>query len=192
MSRPRWPFLLGILVISGLFGYLLRDVIYQTIVIPLAYLLWVLNFYYSALPQWLVWVIVLTVLFLATVWNLVPDVRPSRRQEVVRHRQRGDVEALAAWIAKSQQGNYFKWQLANRLGRIARRLEELAGPSGRDPSADQDVERYLDAGLNYSFVDFPTPRNMLARGPRTALDLDPRRAADYLESQMENTSERSR
>lgn len=192
MIRTRWPFLVSILVISGLFGYLLRDVIYQTIIIPLAYLLWVLNFYYSALPQWLVWVIVLTLLFLATIWNLIPDVRPSRRAEMVRHRLQGEVEALTAWIAKSSQGNYFKWQLANRMGRIAHRLEELAGPGGRDPSADQDVERYLDAGLNYSFVDFPTVRNALARGRRTALDLDPRRAADYLESQMENTSERSR
>ena len=67
MIRTRWPFLVSILVISGLFGYLLRDVIYQTIIVPLAYLLWVLNFYYSALPQWLVWVIVLTLLSPAAI-----------------------------------------------------------------------------------------------------------------------------
>jgi len=192
MNRPRWLLVLGILVISGVFGYLLRDVIYQVIIVPLAYALWLLNFYYSALPQWLVWVIVLTLLFLAAVWNLVPEMRPASRKEVVRHRMRGEVEALAIWIAKSQQGNYFKWQLANRLGRIARRLDELGGAGGRLPSTDKDVERYIDAGLNYSFVDFPTARNPLERGRRTAIDLDPRRAADYLESQMENTGERSR
>src|SRR5512143_4017670 len=127
MSRARWPFLAGILVVSGLFGYLLRDVIYELIIVPLAYLLWVLNFYYSALPQWLVWVVVLTALFLAVLWNLVPDVRPSRRKELVRHRVQGEVEALTVWISKSKRGNYFKWQLANRLGRIARRLDQLAG-----------------------------------------------------------------
>jgi hypothetical protein len=191
MSRPRWPLVLGMLVISGVFGYLLRDVIYQVIIVPLAYVLWLLNFYYSALPQWLVWVIVLTLLLLVVVWNLVPETRPASRKEVIRRRMRGEVEALAIWIAKSQQGNYFKWQLANRLGRIARRLDDLAGSGGRLPSSDAEVERYMDAGLNYSFVDFPTARNLLGGGRRTALDLDPRRAADYLESQMENTSERS-
>ncbi len=192
MNRPRWPLVLAILLISGVFGYLLRDLIYQLIIVPIAYFLWVLNFYYSALPQWLVWVIVLSVLFLATVWNLIPDVRPSTRKEIIRRRTQGEVEALTIWIAKASQGNYFKWQLANRLGRIARRLEALAGPGGRQPSPDQDVEQYIDAGLNYSFVDFPTARNPLAPARHTPLDLDPRKAADYLESQMENTSERSR
>lgn len=192
MTRLRWPLVVGILVISGVFGYLLRDVVYQVVVVPLAYFLWILNFYYSALPQWLVWVIVVSLLFLATVWNLIPDARASNRKEPVHHRSQGEVEALTVWISKAQQGNYFRWQLANRLGRIARRLEERAGPGGRQPSADAAVEQYLDAGLNYSFVDFPTVRNPLAAARHTPLDLDPRRAADYLESQMENTSERSR
>jgi hypothetical protein len=192
MKRLRWPFLVGILVVSGVFGYLLRDVIYQVVVVPIAYFLWVLNFYYSALPQWLVWVIVVSVLFLAMVWNLIPDVRPSNRKEIVHHRTQGEVEALAVWIGKAQQGNYFRWQLANRMGRIARRLDELAGSGGRRSSPDADVEQYIDAGLNYSFVDFPTARNPLAPVRHTPLDLDPHKAADYLESQMENTSERSR
>ncbi len=192
MNRSRLLIVVAILVISGVFGYALRDVIYQLVIVPIAYFLWVLNFYYSALPQWLVWVIVLSVLFLMIVWNLIPDARPSTRKEVVRRRSQGEVEALTIWIAKASQGNYFKWQLANRLGRIARRLDALAGPGGRQASADPDVEQYIDAGLNYSFVDFPATRNPLAPVRRTPLDLDPRKAADYLESQMENTSERSR
>ncbi len=192
MNRPRWQLVVVILAISGVFGYVLRDVIYQLVIVPLAYFLWVLNFYYSALPQWLVWVIVISALFLVMVWNLIPDAKPSKGTEPVRHRTQGEVEALTIWIAKAAQGNYFKWQLANRLGHIARRLEERSGQGGRQPSGDPEVERYLDAGLNYSFVDFPTPRNPLAPVRHTPLDLDPRKAADYLESQMESTSERSR
>ncbi len=192
MRRLRWQLVVGILVVSGVFGYLLRDVIYQLIIVPLAYFLWIVNFYYSALPQWIVWVIVVSVLFLAMVWNLIPEGRSSRRMESVRRRTQGEVEALTVWIGKAQHGNYFRWQLANRMGRIARRLDELAGAGGRQPSSDVGVEQYLDAGLNYSFVDFPTERNPLAPLRHTPLDLDPHKAADYLESQMENTSERSR
>ena len=192
MRRLRWPAVTAILLASALLGYLLRDVIYELVVVPLAYLLWVLNFYYSALPQWVVWVVVLALLFLAAAWNLIPEPRPAGRKEPTRRRQQGEVEALAVWIGKARQGNYFKWQLANRIARIARRLDELAGPGERRPAAGADVEQYLDAGLNYSFVDFPAARHPFGRARRTPLDLDPRRAADYLESQMESSRERNR
>jgi hypothetical protein len=192
MSRPRSSLLLGIIFVSALLGYFLRDVVYQLVVVPLAYLLWLLNFYYSAIPQWVLWTILLAVLFLMVLWSLLPEARGSARKEFVRRQPEGQVEALAVWITKSRQGNYFKWQLANRLGRIARRLNDIAGPRGRLPSEEEAVEKYIDAGLNYSFVDFPSPRKLFERAPHTPLDLDPGRVADYLESQMENTSDRRR
>ncbi len=191
MNRPRRSLIVGLLVVSVVLGYLLRDVVYELVITPLAYFLWVLNVYYSALPQWLVWSVILTLLFLLVLWNLIPEGPRTSQKDVVRRGVQGEVEALTVWLAKAQHGNYFRWQLANRLGRIARRLDELAGPEGRPRSPDADVEAYIDAGLNYSFVDFPTVRNPLRPVRHTPLDLDPRRTADYLESQMENTSERS-
>lgn len=184
----RWPLLLGILVLSAVLGYLLRDLVYQLVVVPIAYLLWLLYYYYSLLPQWLTWTVILAILLIAVLWYLLPDApRVSRRQE--RRRQpEGEVEALVTWIMKARRGNYFKWQLANRMGRIARRLNELSG--GRLPRADAAVEKYLDAGMNHSFVDFPTPRGLLARATHTPLDTDPKQVADYLESLMEKSSGR--
>jgi hypothetical protein len=190
MRRLRWPFLLAIVILSALLGYFLRDVVYQVVIVPLAYLLWVVSFYYSAIPQWVVWTVLLVFLFLSVAWNLIPDERPSNRKVRLIHRPEGEVEALAVWIRKSRRGNYFKWQLANRMGRVARRLDELAGSRGLPACEDPRVEKYLDAGLNYSFVDFPTPRGWFERASQTPLDIDPRTAADYLESLMEKTSGR--
>jgi len=190
MNRPRWQWLVGVGALSLFLAYLLRDVVYQLVVVPLAYLLWVLNFYYSLVPQWVTWTVLLVLLVLVVLWNLLPEAPRASRKEQYRKEPEGEVESLTVWLTKSRRGNYFKWQLANRFGRIARRLDEVSGPHGRLPSPDDAVEKYLDAGLNYSFVDFPSPRNWFERPPRTPLDLELRRVAEYLESQMENASGR--
>ena len=67
----------------------------------------------------------------------------------------GEVETLAGWIARARRGNYFKWQLANRLGRVAQRLEELSGGPAGDLAVPNAVQAYLSAGIGRSFVDFP-------------------------------------
>jgi hypothetical protein len=190
MTRPRWPVLVAMAIGSLILAYLLRDFIYQLVIVPLAYLVWLLQIYYSLIPQWLLWAVLLAVLLLVVLWNLLPEVRPSKRTELKRGEVKGEVEALAVWITNARRGNYFKWQLANRFGRIARGLNDASGRAGREPSADEAIEKYLDAGMNYSFVDFLAPRSRFQRPPRTPLDLDIRRVADYLESQMENTSGR--
>jgi hypothetical protein len=190
MIRQRWRLLLAIGGISFVLAFFLRDVMYEAVIVPLAYILWLLKFYYSALPQWLLWTLLIAALFFALLWNLLPESKPRRRREQTRRLIEGQVESLATWIAKSRHGNYFKWQLANRLGRIARGLDDSASSSALVPSGDEAVDRYLDAGLNYSFVDFPSRGNRFQRAPRTPLDLDPSKVADYLESRMENTSGR--
>ncbi|HEX8992631.1 MAG TPA: hypothetical protein VF784_13215 [Anaerolineales bacterium] len=190
MKRPSRPLLLVIGVSSLLLAFFLREAVYQLIVVPLAYVIWIVQFYYSAIPQWVLWASLLALLFLAVLWSLVPEAGPAARRAALHIPPEGQVEALADWIRKGRRGNYFKWRLANRLGRIARGLDESAGLGGRFPSADEAVERYLDAGLNYSFVDFPRPRNRFRAAPKTPLDVDPNQVADYLESQMEKTSDR--
>ncbi len=187
MSR-RWPLLLGILAASAVLGYLLRDVVYQLVIVPIAYVFWLLYFYYSLLPQGLIWAVVLAVLLIAVLWNLLPELPRGSPRKGRRPQPEGDVEALVAWIMKSRRGNYFKWQLANRMGRIARRLAEVSG--GRLPPANAAVEKYLDAGMNHSFVDFPTPHGLFAQATETPLDIDPKSVADYLDSLMEERSGR--
>ena len=107
----------------------------------------------------------------------------------------GQVEALAGWLTRAERGTYFKWQVANRLGRIAKRLGDVSGVQGRQPSDVAGVEQYLEAGTNYSFVDFLARKKRfpgLTGSARSALDMDISKVADYLESQMEDISVRHR
>jgi energy-coupling factor transporter transmembrane protein EcfT len=185
MTRSHRLMLVGIIIISLVLAFFLRDVVYATIILPLAYMLWLGKYYYSAIPQLLLWALLLIVIFLTVIWNFLPETRSNQRKQLKRRAAEGQVEALAAWIRKSRKGNYFKWQLANRLGRIARRLAELSGEHTRFVSGNEAVDNYLDAGMNYSFVDFPGPKNRFHRTAPTPLDLDPEKAVDHLESQME-------
>jgi hypothetical protein len=188
MTRPRWLFLAGIVGISLVPAFFLRDVVYGALIVPLAYLFYLGKYYYTAIPQFFLWVLLLLLLFVSVAWNFLPEARPSPRKERIRKPAEGQVEALTLWIHKARKGNYFKWQLANRLGRISRRIDELSGQ--RAGPGTEGVEKYLDAGLNHSFVDFPTSRNRLRPPAATALDLDPKDAVDYLESQLELRSDR--
>jgi energy-coupling factor transporter transmembrane protein EcfT len=190
MTGRRRLLLAGMVVISLVLAFFLRDAVYAAVIVPLAYLWWLGHYYYSAIPQVFLWALLLLLLFITVLWNFLPEARPSPRKPLKRGPAEGQVEALAVWILKARKGNYFKWQLANRLGRIARRLAEASGQQNKPVSGNEAVNKYLDAGLNYSFVDFPGPRKRFHRSPPTPLDLDPNEAVDYLESQMELRSDR--
>ena len=98
--------------------------IYDVVIVPLAYVLWLGKLYYSAIPQWILWSVLLVA---ADSWPsygiCFRRAGPRAGKNRSASRPEGPVEALAVWIVKSRHGNYFKWQLANRLGRIARRLQ---------------------------------------------------------------------
>jgi hypothetical protein len=188
MTHVRWLSLAGILVISLVLAFFLRDVVYGVLIVPLAYLFYLGRYYYTAIPQLFLWILLLLLLFVSVAWNFIPEARPATRKKRFRKPAEGQVETLTQWIHKARKGNYFKWQLANRLGRISRRINELSGQRANPGS--EAVEKYLDAGLNHSFVDFPMSRNRFRPPATTALDLDPKDAVEYLESQMELRSDR--
>jgi energy-coupling factor transporter transmembrane protein EcfT len=190
MTRLRWLLLAAILGITLALAFFMHDVVYELVIVPLAYLFWLGKYYYTAIPQLFMWIVFLIILFVTVAWNFIPDARPARRKERFQRPPDGQIETLAAWIRNSRKGNYFKWQLANRLGRISRTIKEISWQRlGSDPGRE-DVANYFDAGLNKSFVDFTLPGNRFDHSPSTPLDLDPKDAVDYLESQMELKSDR--
>jgi energy-coupling factor transporter transmembrane protein EcfT len=190
MTRLRWLLMAVILVITLALSFFMRDLVYDMVIVPLAYLFWLVKYYYTAIPQLFLWIVFLIVLFVTVAWNFIPQARPSRRKEHFHRPPDGQVETLAAWIRNSRKGNYFKWQLANRLGRISRKLKEISRQRQDSEPGREAVENYFDAGLNKSFVDFTTPRSRFDQPASTPLDLDPKDAVDFLESQMELKSDR--
>ncbi len=188
MNRQRWLVGLGLLLVTAVLAFVLRDVVYAAVVVPLAYVFYVLKIYYSMVPQVLLWIILLTVLIVSGLSLFAPDFSFGRKEEARRRSFAGQVETLATWITKSQRGNYFKWQIANRLGKIELELEQNFGWSGQSVLKNEAVETYFDAGLNHSFVDYQ-PQNRF-QTEITPLDLDPKEAIDYLEKLVENNGGR--
>jgi hypothetical protein len=175
------------LAASIILAYFLRDVVYELLVVPLAYCLWLAQLLYLAIPQLVKWVVLLILLFIGVLWKLLPVAPAAPRREADRRRLEGPVESLASGIHRSSKSNYFKWQLAHRLGRLDRRiLDASMRPEGLlEPS--EAVRQFLAAGRDQSFVDFPTPARRFRRRAPTALDADPQEVIHYLELQMESS-----
>ncbi len=197
MTRRR-VLLLALLFLSALIpAYLLHDLAERVIIVPLVYLWWLLRLYYSILPQLILWLLLIVVVLISaavslaprfnTQWVIKPEVKPAP----------GQIENLVGWLEKSQRnGNYYKWLIANRLGKTAREIlaqregqpvsKKFGRLAGRDWAPPQKIDDYLDSGLNGSFGDFPRPAWSRRGRPQknTPLDMDPGQVLEFLENEM--------
>ena len=192
----RWIILAGVLIIAGLIAFPLRDTIYETVVIPAAYIVWNLGLLYRSLAQATWWWIILFIIFFMLVFSLVPRSQFRRRAVEKPKPMQGQVENLAISLRKAEQGIYFKWLVANRLGKLAYQIllhRESGRPrsvfapllgNGWEPS--KDLQKYLEIGLHGSFADFPMAKRPLRTPQKTPLDLNISEAVDFIESQVEN------
>jgi hypothetical protein len=187
--------LIGVLIVAGLLAFPLRETIFATVVIPAAFITWNLGLLYRSFSQgiwW--WVIIFLVLFLL-VFSLAKEPGFRARTIIKAKPPQGPVENFAIWIRKAENGIYFKWLIANRLGKLAYQVllhRESGRPRsvfapllGTDWEPSQELRQYLEIGLHGSFADFPHTRS-LSSPPHTPLDLDVTEAVEFLESQVEN------
>jgi hypothetical protein len=196
MTR-RWLLAIGVVLIAALLAFPLRAVVHQLIVVPLAYLLYLLGLLYLSLPQALWWVVVsLLVLFLLGK-SLLIEIKPPKRPAPISQVYRGKVESLAAAVQKSDRGIYFKWLVANRMGKLAHQILALrehgkersvfAPLVGEGWEPATGLQQYLEKGLHGSFADFPnTGMRYFARPQKTSLDYDVNEVIEFLESQIES------
>ena len=196
MTR-HWAALAGVIVIATLLAFPLREAVHEAIVIPVAYLLWVLGLLYRSMSQGIWWVVLIVLVILILAKSLAPPLRPSGKALPNSKPTLGQVQTFAGWLNKSSSGMYFKWLIANRLGKLAYQIllqrgnekprsvfEPLTGP---DWPSTADLQNYLQAGLHRSFADFPNPRKFFAPPAKTPLDLDIHKAVDFLESQIDDS-----
>jgi hypothetical protein len=195
--KPRQILLiLAGLVIAGILAFYLQDVIRRAVVTPLAYLWWVLKLAYAAIPQLLWWILLLAVLILIVIISLVNWFTIGKKFEEPTRPGQGNVEILAGWVSNAGKGNYYKWMIANRLGKLwgemsgrpenrGRPALPAEGPSAPSQHPPEAVQRYLKAGLDESFVDYPLSTLPFMRKKATPFDLNVDEAVGFLESQME-------
>ena len=142
-------------------------------------------------PRRIWWILLLAVVILSVISSLLNWNSEGRTFEESSKPARGPVEILTGWISNSgREGNYYKWLIANRLGKLARvmsvRFENRVLPD--HPDEPEAVQRYLKAGLDESFVDYPLPSIPFIRRKVTPFDLDVDEAVEFLESMMEAPS----
>lgn len=202
MNRKQWIALIGIIIIGVVLAFPMRDAVNQIIVVPLAFVFWLLGLYYRSYSQAIIWAIFVAVTLLFLLGSLLNGEWWGKKEKLSEKLSAGPVEDLSVSLGKARKGMYHRWRVANRLSKVARDLlaqREGLEPrevqdkhlTGRDWSPPRDVDMYFQAGLFDSFASYPRPRWWsLKRSEPTPFDLDIEEAVEYLEGQMRTTDER--
>ena len=188
--------MVAIVVVAAILAFPMRQTIYSLIVIPAAFIAWNLSLLYRSYPQGIWWLVVVFIVVVMLVFSLVPRSASRGRVEEKRKPPQGQVESLAVNLRRAGQGVYFKWVVANRLGKLAYNIlrhRENGKPRsvfapllGEDWEPSKDLQSYLETGLHGSFADFPTVSRFSGAHQKTPLDMNVREAVDFLESHVEN------
>lgn len=198
MRTRQWIAILGVILTTMVLAFPLRGVVHEIIIVPITYLVWALYLLYRITPQLVWWLLVFVMVVLAILNSLIPEnVAPRKILQTIRAPQ-GPVENLASWMKKARAGVYFKWLVANRLGKLANQMlaqrdthqpRSVFDPlNSRDLTLPEPVQDYLEAGLHGSFADFPQASTLLAPSTTpTPLDHDITEAVAFLETQIESS-----
>ncbi len=188
--------LAAIFVIAAILAFPMRETIVRSVVIPAAFIGWELGILYRSLPQIVWWWLVIVLIFFVLAYSAMPKLKPIQREPAKSQPRRGQVEDLAIWLGRMKSGVYFKWLVANRLGKLAYLIlvhRESGRPRtvfqplvGEDWQPSRELQVYLETGLHGSFSEFPSSKVPLSAQSKTPLDYDVRSAVEFLESQVEN------
>ena len=193
MTHRRLFMIPAVIVLSAGVAYALRDEIYELVVLPLAYLWWLIGLYYRLVPQLIIWIVLVFITWFTAVRTLLTQLPLPKETKQLSLVSSGPIEDLSELMVKRKRGNYYKWLIANRLGKVARELlDQREGRRlerrythllGREWNPPDEVAAYLESGLTSSFADYPRPR--WKRAQPTPLDEPPLDVVEYLESEME-------
>ena len=197
MTRARrWLLVVGVIAIAALLAFPLRETIYDTVIVPMAFIGWGFGLLYHSLSQSIWWWGIITIVLFMLVFSLLSEPKFRRSTDVKRKPPVGQVEDLAASFGKAERGIYFKWLVANRLGKLAYQIllhRESGRPRsvfapliGVDWQPTQELQNYLEIGLHGSFADFPNVKRAFGTPQKTPLDFEVAKAVEFLESQVEN------
>ncbi len=200
MTKRKSIMLIGAGIVGLLIAFASRQFIYASVIVPLAYLWWLIKLYYHLLPQAVVWILLIAALGFAGIHGLLLEIPIGKVKPLKAAKVESPLEALAELIHKSQRGNYYKWMIANRLGNIARELldqregkqiaQKFSRLAGRDWNPPSDVQAYLQSGISGSFADYP--QKVWTKNTPSPLSLEPQKALEYLEVEMESNKNGNR
>ena len=181
----------------------LRDFVRDVFVVEFLRVLWAGRILFESLPQWPMWVLLLLVLVFIAAGSLGRVTKPVQKEKEPEVAHQGQVQALARWIRRTTQGTYFRWRLANYLGKLAwdvmayrahttpqvLKQRQRAGRLDMPPV----VQEYLQSTQAIDFVAPPSflsrLRARLGRGASfAAYDPALESVIQFLEAELEITS----
>ena len=193
----RWLVVAGVVVIAALLAFPLRGIVNELLVVPIAYIFWLLRLLYLSTHQVIWWIAILIVVLFILGKSLLPELKLPRKPITPTRHQRGKVESLATSLQKSKKGIYFKWLVANRLGKLTHDIlvqrgngkprSVFAPLTGEGLEPTLEMQQYLEKGLHGSFAEFPNTGNRYFAPPsKTLLDHDVAEVIEFLESRIES------
>lgn len=191
MTLKRILLVLAALGLAAFLAYLFQDLVEALVVMPALYTWWILGLVYRAIPQQAYWMVLLTALIYFFVSSFYVSSRRAKPRRDQSSPPQGPVERLNQWIEQRQSGVYFKWQLARALAELADQIlvyQDRRNPgrslSGQGWHPPGQVERYLKAGLETTFTDYPSV-GPFSSTPPTPFDIDIEPVVAFLESELE-------
>ena len=185
--KPWKPlFSIALLIIVAILLYPVRHEVAGAVMNFASYLVWTVNVIGVVIPQQILWAFLLILILYIAIGSFYgkryrEEKSPENQSPVI-----GAVEAMAGYIEERHRGIYFKWQIANLLGKIQQTIQESAsrGTSSRIPLPSDSVQAFLDAGVNTSYADY-APDGFVLKNNSTPLDIELEQVVAYLEEQME-------
>ncbi len=179
--------LIGLVVgLAALIALLARGLVREIVVVPLLYLIWLIQVLLDSVPQLALWILLVVVAGIMALRSLSwgPTLLSFTRSE---HGSRGRVETWLRLLGLAARDDYSRWRLAQRLATLV--AEALAERERLEPRQVRqqieegayvipvDVRAYLCAGMS---GHRPQPHGWghPARGP---LDIDPARVITVIE-----------
>jgi len=173
---------IGVVIALAVVLLIYRTIIAAWLIYTFSYIVWSFNLLGRIIPPQGMWAALIILIVYIAVGSFYGKGSDDEKTPMVSEPLKGPVEAMAGWITERRRGVYFKWQIAHLLGKIHQAHFEKT--SGRMKPPSKEVEAFLDAGVNGSYMDFPMP-SRFAKSEPTALDIELEPVLDYLEEEME-------
>jgi len=192
------------LALAILLGLALQGIARQAIVMPILYLAWMAELIFRSIPGWLWWAWFLIIVAVIALRSLRVRTRDAGPRRALRPQVDGPARTWAIRVHTARQGEYFRWRLAHDLAELALQYTAYRDHRGLAKydrgeyigtlNAPPDVLAYLQAGLKAPPWQ---PVDRLSRVTRfwrpikddSPLALDPAKAVQFLEGQVERESD---
>jgi hypothetical protein len=175
-------FVFVLILVAGIF-FSFRASVAGAVVRFFLYLVWSLDVFGRVIPEQGLWVGLLILILYIAVGSFYGKSSKVEKSRMDTTPAKGQVEAMAEWVEGRRRGVYFKWQIASLLGGIHQAIQNHRGIGGSEPP-NEEVRAYLDAGINSSYADYPSP-GLFEKAQPTPFDVELEQVVEYLEEQME-------